>query len=227
MKSKFKILIVDDEENIVSFLKMGLEVEGFTVYCAYDGKEAIEMARDVNPHLVILDIMLPEVNGYDVCKAIKSSIDTSIIMLTARDDVDDKVRGLDIGADDYMAKPFSYKELIARINARLRNVLKEDSNIIKVGKFVINNGAHEVKYGEEILELSPTEYNLLVYLLRNNGMVLSKSKILDNVWGYDFYGDENVVEVYIRYLRNKLGDKGYEIIKTIRGAGYRVVANED
>lgn len=228
---KINILVVDDEENILNFLKMGLEAEGFVVHCAMDGKTAVSMARDLNPNIIILDIMLPELNGYEVCTEIKKFTDTPIIMLTARDDVDDRVKGLDIGADDYMSKPFSYRELVARIRARLRTSSTKENyieeNEINLGKFSVNQGAHEIKYKGNIIELSPTEYKLLKYLLDNKGMVLSKAKILDNVWGYDFYGDENVVEVYIRYLRNKIGDKNYKIIQTVRGAGYKVNIDEE
>ena len=221
-----KVLIVDDEQSIVSFLRMGLESEGFKVYSTDNGRSAITIAREIKPHIVVLDIMLPELNGYEACTEIKKQVDTKIIMLTARDDIDDKVKGLDLGADDYMVKPFSYRELVARIKARLRNNKKElnDNNII--GKFILNDAAHEIKYKEEILELSPTEYKLLEYLLKNKGIVLSKAKILDNVWGYDFYGDENVVEVYIRYLRNKINDNDHKVIQTVRGAGYKVVIDD-
>lgn len=144
-------------------------------------------------------------------------------MLTARDDVDDKVKGLEIGADDYMAKPFSFKELLARINARIRNSYPELNDIVHIGNFMIDDGAHEITYCGKILELPPTQYNLLRFLLMNNGMVLSKSLILEKVWGYDFNGEENIVEVYIRYLRDKMEDKEHNIIKTVRGVGYKVV----
>ncbi|MGL5316196.1 MAG: response regulator transcription factor [Peptostreptococcaceae bacterium] len=228
---KINILVVDDEESILNFLKMGLEAEGFIVHCAMDGKTAVNIARDLEPNIIILDIMLPELNGYEACAEIKKFTDTPIIMLTARDDVDDRVKGLDIGADDYMSKPFSYRELVARIRARLRTNNTKGNSIeekeINLGKFSVNQGAHEIKYKGNIIELSPTEYKLLKYLLDNKGMVLSKAKILDNVWGYDFYGDENVVEVYIRYLRNKIGDKNYKIIQTVRGAGYKVNIDEE
>ena len=225
------VLIVDDEESILSFLKMGLEGEGFIVHCAKDGRSGVNMARDMKPDIIILDIMLPELDGYESCMEIKKFTDTPIIMLTARDDIDDRVKGLDIGADDYMSKPFSYRELVARIRARLRvnnnkNSYKEE-NEINLGRFIVNEGAHEIKYEGNTIELSPTEYKLLKYLLDNKGIVLSKSKILDIVWGYDFYGDENVVEVYIKYLRNKIGDKNHKIIQTVRGVGYKVNIDEE
>jgi len=227
-REQITILIVDDEKSIVDFIKMGLEAEGYTVYSAYNGNEAIELAQKINPHIIILDIMLPGMDGYEVCsrikKSIKTSIKTSIIMLTARDEVDDKVRGLDIGADDYMAKPFSFKELLARINARIRNSFPELDDVINIGEFTIDDGAHEFTYRGKVLDLPPTQYNLLRFLLINNGIVLSKSLILEKVWGYDFNGEENIVEVYIRYLRDKIEDKEHNIIRTIRGVGYKVVA---
>ncbi|MBX4270261.1 response regulator transcription factor [Clostridium estertheticum] len=221
-KEEINILIVDDEESIVEFIKMGLEAEGYIIHTAYDGSEAIRKAKEIKPQIIILDIMLPGVNGFDVCLEIKKHLKTSIIMLTAKDDIDDRVLGLDIGADDYMVKPFSFKELLARINARLRNMFPELADIVRVGDFSINDGAHEIIYGDRILILSPTEYNLIKYLLLNNGLVLSKRIILEKVWGYDFIGQENIVEVYVGYLRDKLQDKEHNIICTVRGVGYKV-----
>lgn len=224
VKEQITILVVDDEKSIVDFVKMGLEAEGYVVYSAFDGNEAIEVAQKVNPHIIILDIMLPGMDGYEVCTRIKRLIKTSIIMLTARDDVDDKVRGLDTGADDYMAKPFSFKELLARINARIRNSFPELNQVVSIGEFTIDDGAHEFTYCGQLIDLPPTQYNLLRFLLINNGTVLSKSLILEKVWGYDFNGEENIVEVYIRYLRDKLDDKDHNIIRTVRGVGYKMVA---
>ena len=221
-KNQINILIVDDEESIVEFIKMGLEAEGYIIHTAYDGIEAVEKAKEIKPHIIILDIMIPGINGYEACQEIKKYIKTSIIMLTAKDDIDDRVRGLDLGADDYMVKPFSFKELVARINARLRSMFPELLDIIRVGNFSIDDGAHEIIYNERLLLLSPTEYNLLKYLIVNNGLVLSKRIILEKVWGYDFNGEENIVEVYIGYLREKLQDKKHCIIRTVRGVGYTV-----
>jgi Response regulators consisting of a CheY-like receiver domain and a winged-helix DNA-binding domain len=223
IKEQIHILVVDDEESIVEFIKMGLESEGFTVHTSFDGNEAVAMAKDLNPHIVILDIMLPGINGYEVCCEIKKSIKTSIIMLTARDDIDDRVKGLDLGADDYMVKPFSFKELVARINARLRNNFPDLTSTMTLGDFSVDDGAHEISFKCKLLELTPTEYNLLKYLLANNGLVLSKATILEKVWGFDFNGEVNIVEVYIRYLRDKIGDNDHNIIRTVRGVGYKVV----
>ena len=223
VKEQITILVVDDEKSIVDFVKMGLEAEGYIVYSAFDGNEAIELAQKINPHIIILDVMLPGMDGYEVCARIKRLMKTSIIMLTARDEVDDKVKGLDNGADDYMAKPFSFKELLARINARIRNSFPELNQVISIGDFTIDDGAHEFTYCGKIIDLPPTQYNLLRFLLINNGTVLSKSLILEKVWGYDFNGEENIVEVYVRYLRDKLDDKEHSIIRTVRGVGYKMV----
>lgn len=222
-----KILVVDDEQHIVDFIEMGLELEGYQVLKAFDGEEAIKLAIIHQPHLVILDVMLPKLNGFEVCERLKEKFDMPIIMLTARDEVDDRVKGLTIGANDYVIKPFNFKELIARVKVQLRPLIKKEELIQKIGSFEINEKAYEIKYQDELLTLSPTEYKLLQYLLINHDIVLSKSKLLDYVWGIDFYGDENVVEVYIRYLRNKLKDDHREVIKTIRGAGYKLVTKND
>lgn len=221
-KEEINILIVDDEESIVEFIKMGLEAEGYIIHTAYDGIEAIKKAKKIKPQIIILDIMLPGINGLEACLEIKKHIKTSIIMLTAKDEIDDRIRGLDLGADDYMAKPFSFKELVSRINARLRNMFPELSDVLQVGEFSIDDGAHEIIYKDRLLMLSPTEYNLLKYLVVNNGLVLSKRIILEKVWGYDFNGEENIVEVYVGYLRDKLQDKGHKVIRTVRGVGYKV-----
>jgi two-component system OmpR family response regulator len=222
-REQVNILVVDDEESIVDFVKMGLEAEGFTVYTAYDGYSAVAQVKKYNINIVILDIMLPGLNGCDACLEIKKHSSASVIILTAKDEIDDRVKGLNLGADDYMVKPFSFKELLARINARLRNNPPGAALPEKLGDFRINDAAHEIFFRGELLELSLTEYNLLKFLLHNNGLVLSKQLILQKVWGYDFNGEENIVEVYIRYLRNKLGDEGFEAIRTIRGVGYKMV----
>ena len=221
-KKNIDILLVDDEESIVEFMKMGLEAEGYTLHTADEGSAAIMIAREVKPQIVILDITMPGMDGYEICYEIKKAIKTSVIMLTARDDVDDRVKGLNIGADDYMAKPFSFKELLARINARIRST-ETETRRNEYGKFVIDDDGHQITYMNKKLVLSPTEYNLLKFLVVNNGRVLSKSVILESVWGYDFSGDDNIVEVYIRYLRDKIMDKDHKIIFTVRGVGYKVV----
>ncbi|WP_433943833.1 response regulator transcription factor [Paenibacillus sp. SN-8-1] len=218
-----KILLVDDEPHILQFLEMGLSDEGFEVQTAPDGAAAVELAVDFKPHVVILDVMMPEMNGFEVVKQMKGSgTNVGIIMLTAKDEVEDRVKGLTLGADDYMVKPFSFDELLARIQARLRNQFPDLLGEVTQGPFRIDDRRKEIIYNDKVLELSPTEYELLKFMIMNYGIVLSKTLILDRVWGYDFGGEENIVEVYIRSLREKLGDKEHKLIRTLRGVGYRV-----
>jgi two-component system OmpR family response regulator len=217
------ILLVDDEESILQFLELGLGNEGATVATAANGYEAITVAEQFKPHIVILDIMMPELDGLETCQRLKTSgNDMAIIMLTARDDVSDRVQGLRLGADDYLIKPFSFSELLARIHARIRNQFPILISSVRYGYFTVDDRRKEIKQLDEVLVLSPTEYELLKLLLVNHGTVLSKTTILDKVWGYDFGGEHNIVEVYVRSLREKLGDKEHRIIRTLRGAGYRM-----
>lgn len=218
-----KILLVDDEPHIVQFLELGLLNEGYEVRSAHDGLSAINLAAEFQPHIIVLDVMMPGMDGWEVCRLLKKNgMPTSIIMLTAKDEVEDRVKGLTIGADDYVVKPFSFEELLARIGARLRNQFPALLGEVALGPFRLNDKKKEISYHEQVLELSPTEYELLKYLVINHGIVLSKTTILDKVWGYDFGGEENIVEVYIRSLRDKLHDKEHRLIRTLRGAGYRV-----
>jgi len=217
-----KILLVDDEPNILQFLELGLENEGFEVRLASDGLTAINMMKDYQPHLVILDVMMPGMDGFEVCRMLKKTKDVAVIMLTAKDEVDDRVKGLNLGSDDYMVKPFSFEELLARIHARIRNQFPNLFGDVVVGDFHIDDRRREIKYLDRVLELSPTEYELLKFLLMNHGLVLSKRLILDKVWGYDFGGEENIVEVYVRSLREKLNDRDHQLIRTLRGSGYRI-----
>jgi len=217
-----KILLVDDEPNILDFLELGLQNEGFEVRKTQDGMTAINLIKDFQPHVVILDVMMPGMDGFEVCQLIKKMDNIAVIMLTARDEVDDRVKGLTLGADDYMVKPFSFEELLARIYARIRNQFPNLFGEVVFGPFQIDDRRKEIKYNNSVLELSPTEYGLLRFLILNHGMVLSKAMILDKVWGYDFAGEENIVEVYIRILRDKLNDKDHQLICTLRGSGYRV-----
>ncbi len=218
----FRVLVVDDEPSILQFLNMGLSNEGYNVRTAKDGIAALNEALEFQPQVVILDVMMPGMNGFEVCRQLKSQIRTAVIMLTARDEIDDRVHGLTLGADDYMVKPFSFQELLARIQARLRNQFPELGGIQFLGPFQLDAAKREIYYQDTLLELSPTEYELLHYLLINHGAVLSKRQILEQIWGYDFNGEENIVEVYVRALREKLGDTEHKRIRTIRGAGYRV-----
>lgn len=217
-----KILVVDDEANILQFLELGLQNEGFEVKTAQEGMTAITLMREFQPHVVILDVMMPGMDGFEVCRMLKKTENVAVIMLTARDEVDDRVKGLILGADDYMVKPFSFEELLARIYARIRNQFPNLFGEVVKGPFHIDDRRKEIRYDKRILELSPTEYELLKFLVLNHGLVLSKTMILDKVWGYDFGGEENIVEVYIRSLREKLKDKDHLLIRTLRGSGYRV-----
>ncbi|NLI13578.1 response regulator transcription factor [Pelotomaculum propionicicum] len=217
-----KILLVDDEPNILEFLELGLRNEGFDVQTAQDGMAAVTMIKQFQPHVVILDVMMPGMDGFEVCRMIKKSENVAVIMLTAKDEVDDRVKGLTLGADDYMVKPFSFEELLARIYARIRNQFPNLFGEVVIGPFLIDDRRKEIKLNDRVLELSPTEYELLKFLVLNHGLVLSKTMILDKVWGYDFGGEDNIVEVYIRSLRDKLNDKDHQLIRTLRGAGYRV-----
>lgn len=217
-----KILLVDDEASILQFLELGLRNEGYQVMTASDGLTAVNLVREFHHHIAILDVMMPGMDGFEVCSMIKKMAHTSVIMLTARDEIDDRVKGLKLGADDYVVKPFSFQELLARIEARLRNQFPHLLNEVTIGPFRINDQRKEILFNDSMLSLSNTEYDLLRYLVINHGIVLSKSKILDEVWGYDFGGQENVVEVYVSTLRDKLADDDHVLIRTIRGAGYRV-----
>ncbi|GJM79425.1 response regulator transcription factor [Paenibacillus timonensis] len=218
-----KVLLVDDEPHIVQFLELGLQNEGFEVRTAGDGMSAVAIAAEFQPHVIVLDVMMPGMDGWEVCRLLrKNGENVSIIMLTAKDEVEDRVKGLTIGADDYVVKPFSFEELLARIGARLRNQFPALYGEVVIGPFRLDDRRKELSYSGRVLELSPTEYELLKYLILNHGIVLSKTTILDKVWGYDFGGEENIVEVYIRSLREKLNDREHRLIRTLRGAGYRV-----
>jgi two-component system OmpR family response regulator len=217
-----KILLVDDEPNILQFLELGLQNEGFEVQTAQDGLTAVNLAKQFQPHIAILDVMMPGMDGFEVCRMLKKTGNIAVIMLTAKEEVEDRVKGLNLGADDYMAKPFSFEELLARIHARIRNHFPNLLGEVTIGPFRIDDRRKEIRLDDRVLELSPTEYELLKFLVINHGLVLSKTMILEKVWGYDFGGEENIVEVYIRSLRDKLNDKEHRLIRTLRGAGYRV-----
>lgn len=217
-----KILLVDDEPTILQFLELGLVNEGFEVQTAQDGLTAVNLAKEFQPHIAVLDVMMPGMDGFEVCRMLKKTENIAIIMLTAKDEVDDRVKGLTLGADDYMVKPFSFEELLARIHARIRNQFPHLTGEVTIGPFRIDDRRKEISYANRVLDLSPTEYELLTFLVINHGLVLSKTMILDKVWGYQFGGDDNIVEVYIRSLRDKLNDREHRLIRTLRGAGYRV-----
>ena len=217
-----RLLLVDDEDNLRSMLDAALRHSGFEVHAVADGRSAIDAVPEVQPDLIVLDVMLPDLDGFDVCKRLRTSGDrTPVLFLTARDTTEDKVRGLTMGGDDYLVKPFSLEELVARITAVLRRVgLGPDDGRLRCGDLEMDDDAHRVTRGGNDISLSPTEYKLLRYLLMNCDRVVSKAQILDHVWQYDFGGDGNVVETYIGYLRRKLDQIEPKLIHTIRGVGY-------
>jgi len=224
-----RILAVDDEESITDLLGMALRYEGFDVQVAHTGRQALRAVTDRRPHLLILDVMLPDLDGFEIAKRLASRGDkVPILFLTARDATEDKVRGLTLGGDDYLTKPFSLEELVARVRAILRRAGDlEETTHLSFEDLEMNDEAHEVRRGGTRVELTATEYKLLRYLLMNAGRVVSKAQILDHVWNYDFGGDGNVVETYISYLRRKLDGLGPPVIHTVRGVGYSLRAPED
>ncbi|MDR1603646.1 MAG: response regulator transcription factor [Gracilibacteraceae bacterium] len=224
---KFKILVVDDEESIRKMLELGLKQEGYDVNAAVNGSEALEKVRTWSPHVVVLDIMMPVMDGYDLCQGIQQISDAAMIMLTALDAATDVARGLRMGAHDYLAKPFHFDELLARIEVQIRNRFPDLSGRRQIGNFVLDEPRKSIFYQERELHLSPTEFKLLSYMLWNANQTLSKEKILLHIWGYDFEGDENIVEVYVRYLREKLRDLEHEVIRTARGRGYTLYIPEE
>ncbi|ABW18490.1 response regulator transcription factor [Alkaliphilus oremlandii] len=221
--SKKKILIVEDEIKIARFLELELTHEGYDVEQAHDGREGVQKAQNEPFDLIILDIMLPHINGIEVLRKIRQTSTIPIIMLTAKDEVMDKVIGLDMGANDYMTKPFAIEELLARIRAALKagRQLVSKENTLQLGNLKLDTDMYKVTYGTEIIELTKKEFDLLHYFLENKNIVLTRDKILQAVWGYDYIGDTNIVDVYIRYLRSKIDDKyNIKLIHTVRGVGY-------
>jgi two-component system OmpR family response regulator len=223
MSEQPRILVVDDEESLTDLIGLALRYEQFTVDVAHTAKAALIALPVFRPDLVVLDIMLPDTDGFEVARRIAAeSPSTPVLFLTARDGTDDKVRGLTLGGDDYMTKPFSLEELIARIRAILRRTRRTgaDEHRLTYSDLEIDEDTYEVRRAGSRVELTATEYKLLRYLLLNPRRVLSKSQILDHVWNYDFAGDANVVEIYISYLRKKLDPLGPPLIHTVRGFGY-------
>ena len=216
-----KILIIEDESNISDFVKMELEYEGYEAEISEDGKEGLIKALREDYDLRVLDLMLPGISGLEVCRRLKKEKDIPVIMLSAKDSVMDKVAGLQIGADDYIAKPFAIEELIARIQVIFRRAEKVKSNIIKFKDLSIQLESRTVMKNEEKINLTNKEYELLILLLNNKGKVVTRDNILNEVWGYDYYAGTNVVDVYVSYLRNKLDEKNKEAyIETVRAVGY-------
>jgi two-component system OmpR family response regulator len=224
-----RILVVDDEPNITDLLAMALRYEGFEVETAATGRAALQAVDAYRPDLIILDVMLPDLDGFAVTERLKGTqVKVPVLFLTARDAVEDKVRGLTLGGDDYVTKPFSLEELVARVRVLLRRSMAdgadEPAEPIVFADVELDDELHEVRRGGTVVEFTATEYRLLRYLMQNAPRVLSKAQILDHVWNYDFGGDSNIVETYISYLRKKLDGLGPPLIHTVRGVGYRLSA---
>lgn len=221
-----KILIVDDEKNIVDILRFNLTKEGFTTLEAYDGEQAVEMALNENPDLILLDIMLPKIDGFTVCRKLRETISTPIIMLTAKEEEVDKVLGLELGADDYITKPFSTRELMARVKANLRRVAANDTmnsqKVLKLGDLEIDIDRYEVKRDDQVIELTLREFELVKFLALQQGQIFSREKLLEKVWGYEYYGDVRTVDVTVRRVREKVerNPSTPTYIMTKRGVGY-------
>ena len=225
------VLVVDDEQSIVDFIRLGMRYEGFRVEDAPDGQTGLDLAQRLRPDVIILDRMLPDIEGIQVCqrlRAIPSSANIPILMLTAKEDVSDRVAGLNSGADDYLTKPFSFEELLARVRALLRRQQRQASTggaglrTLQVNDLTLDEAAREVKRGEKVIDLTATEYNLLHLFMMHHRQVLDRQTILNRVWGYDFMGETNIIEVYVRYLREKIEDdpSAPRFIHTVRGVGY-------
>ena len=219
-----RILIVEDEKKIARFLELELTHEGYEVQTAGDGRSGLEQAQSWQPDLLILDLMLPELSGIEVCRRLRHDSDVPIIMLTAKDDVSDKVMGLDMGADDYMTKPFAIEELLARIRVALKKHARTEdapTHKLEVLGVCLDEDRHEVTVQGENVELTNREFELLHTLMRNKNIVLTREKLLNEVCGYDYVGETNIIDVYVRYLRTKIDDHfGIKLIQTVRGVGY-------
>lgn len=223
-----RILVVDDDSEIVSFLKRGLTYEGYVVDTASNGTEAFAKIREWEPDLVILDIMMPGISGLEVSQRLQQASDIPILMLTARTTVADRVAGLDSGADDYLTKPFSFDELLARIRALLRRRQSNGGELLRFADISLNTATREVKRGNQIIGLSAQEFDLLELFVRHPRHVIKRDLIYEKVWGYDFGGESNVVDVYVHYLRSKLeADDRPKLIHTVRGAGYILKEEEN
>ena len=216
------ILIVEDDPNISELVQMYLEKEGYNTRIASDGGQGLDLFRQLRPDLVLLDIMLPVMDGWSVLRTIRQDSKTPVIMLTAKGETNDKVQGLKQGADDYITKPFGMMEFVARVKAVLRRCSKqEDDKELRYGDLSLSVGKHKVRWNDTSVELTRKEFELLQYLMENKGLVMSRNQILCHVWGYDFDGETRTVDVHVRTLRQKLGEAG-NLIETVRGVGYRI-----
>jgi len=222
-----RILIVEDEKKIARFLELELKYEGYDVDIAYDGRVGYEKGINEEFDLIILDLMLPLLSGIEVCRRIRQQSNIPIIMLTAKDDISDKVMGLDMGANDYMTKPFAIEELLARIRVHLKNkhqnqdFQSKNNDLLQIEKLILDKLKYKVTYDNEVIQLTKKEFELLEYLMTNKDIVLSRDKIIEVVWGFEYLGDTNIIDVYIRYLRSKIDQKyNIKFIHTVRGVGY-------
>ncbi len=216
-----RVLVVEDEPNIAEFIRRGLTYKGYEVEVAHTGEEALDLAWEQPVDLVILDLMLPGIDGIEVCRRLRAASDVAIIVLTARDKIDDKVEGLEAGADDYVTKPFAFEELLARVRAALRPRSPAREEVLKVGDLVIRSASREVHRGDREVRLTAREYDLLEFLARHANTVVSKETIFEKVWGYDYEAESDALKVYISYLRRKLNGEGEpDLIHAVRGVGY-------
>jgi DNA-binding response OmpR family regulator len=217
-----KILLIEDNQKLAGYIMKSLKNQSYTVDCAYDGENGEKLALWNEYDLIILDIMLPKKDGISICRSLRNqSINMPVIMLTAKGELDDKVAGLDSGADDYLVKPFELKELLARIRALLRRPQEKMNEVLEAQDIKLDNSQHKVKKNDCLLSLTLKEYAVLEYLIRNKGQVLTRDQILDHCWDFDFDSFSNIVDAYIKQLRKKLGNKNEKYIKTIRGVGYQ------
>lgn len=216
------ILLVEDEVKLARFVELELSYEGYRVSVTHDGLSGLMAVRESHPDLVVLDWMLPGLSGLEICRRLRATGDkVPIVLLTAKDEISDRVVGLDAGADDYVVKPFSIEELLARVRAHLRRTQSEDPDILQFEDLSLNRRTHQVYRGDRLIELTAKEFDLLDYLLLHPQQVVTRDRILEQVWGYDFMGDSNIIEVYIRYLRLKLETNNEKrLIQTVRGVGY-------
>jgi two-component system OmpR family response regulator len=216
------ILVVEDEAKLAQFIELELKYEGYQVTVTQDGLAGLTAAREVQPDLILLDWMLPGISGLEICRRLRLTGDkVPIILLTAKDDISDRVSGLDAGADDYIVKPFSLEELLARVRAHLRRTQEENSDLLQFSDLRLNRSTREVTRNDRAIELTAKEFELLEYLMSHPRQVLTRDQILERVWGYDFMGDSNIIEVYVRYLRLKLeAQEEKRLIQTVRGVGY-------
>lgn len=218
-----RVLIIEDDIKTADFLRRGLEEEGFAVNTAVSGEEGLNAVKADNYDLIILDIILPDIDGFEVCHILRErKIAIPVLMLTGKGDISDRVKGLNIGADDYLIKPFAFDELVARINALLRRERKALSKVLRAGQLLMDTASKKVTYNNILLELTEREYAVLEYLLRNPGKVISRISLQEHIWNQEFESSSNIVDVYIRRIRNKIGNDGEKIIETVRGSGYRL-----